>query len=259
MTGEKLHAYDLQLCEYVLGNIRQYLGEMRFARAARLQLSHQMLKHLVDDLDPVLDQERLLLNDAEFYSLKATFEGDVPELDREWVAYASLHGRRVQCVREIRGELTKQDAEDWSRACAGFAERLEGPRVRLGEGIEIVHEWVRHLRRLLQAMGATDLLPYPEGQSPTPTNPAPPPTTLPANTPAMEPIDQVGEDMNTMRELIAKHKYKESAPAKWLIQNAGIRQTRARDALRRLEKLGEYSGYTRKRPRRYRKFPPDQE
>lgn len=29
MAGEKLHAYDLELCAYVVGNICQYLHEKR--------------------------------------------------------------------------------------------------------------------------------------------------------------------------------------------------------------------------------------
>jgi hypothetical protein len=143
-----------------------------------------MLKYLADDPDPAVDREWLLLSSAEFYSLESAVDGDVPELDREWVADELLHRRRVQCVREIRSELTRQDAEDWSRACAGFAARLEREGVRLGEGIATVHEWVRYLRQLLRALGATDLLPYSEGRLPTPTNPSPPLSQHPRAGPA---------------------------------------------------------------------------
>lgn len=255
MAGEKLHNYDLQLCDYVLGNINQYLGEKRFARAARQVLSPPILKYLVDDLDPEIDQERLLLSDREFDSLESTFEGDVPELNKEWFANEHLHDRRVQCVREVRDELTRQDAEDWSRACARFAERLKGKHVRLGEGIEIVHEWVWHIRRLLRAMGAIDLLPYPEGRSPTPTNPTPPlaPSSAAAPTPETETVDREAETLARalakMRELIAK--FGMNSPPKKLLEVCGIQDRLARDTLRILQELGEYSGYGRKRPIRY--------
>jgi hypothetical protein len=184
MTGQQLHDYDRRLCKYAFENIGQYLHDRQFARAAREELEPQLLDYLAEDPDPAVDREWLLLSSAEFCSLEAAFDADIYELDRAWVADELLHRRRVECVREVRDELTRQDAEDWSRASAGFAARLERKSLRLGQGIAIVHEWALYLRRLLQAMGAADLLPYPEGRLPTPTNPTPPAVPAPPARPS---------------------------------------------------------------------------
>lgn len=247
MTGEKLHKYDLDLCEYALGNIRQYLHENPFARATLNSLGTVFFNHLCDARNPDAERKYLLVNDREFQDLvTASLEGW-----HEWVAYEPLHQRHVECVKEIQKELTKQDAEDWSRACARFADQLEAERLSLDEGMFILYDWVRYLRRLLRAMEATDLLPYPVGRMPTPTCPHLPTSTPNTTvTPAKEPFDQEAQALKRMRELIQEHGV--GAAAKNLVLKSGIRQKHARDALRALESLGEFKGFSRKRPRRYR-------
>jgi excisionase family DNA binding protein len=93
--------------------------------------------------------------------------------DRLWLPYDSLHERHVYCIREIRETLTRQAAEDWSQASAQFSEKLTARQVRLHEGLEVVHTWIFHLRRLLKAMGATHYLPHPDGGFPSPSFPTP--------------------------------------------------------------------------------------
>lgn len=246
MVGEKLHEFDLELSDYVAGNIRQYLQEKRFAAAARRHLHPEMLAYLFDRLNPDVEEQYLLLSDDEFHELALAFDGDVPDLDREWVADPALHKRYVYSVKEIRTELTRQEAESWSRACVRFAKRLCKAQLTLGEGIKIVGGWVHHLRRLLRAMEAMDLLPCPEGRSPTPTKPTP---VVPAS--AVRDAADL-EAVDALRKAIAAHDDGVTAPAKVLILRAGIREQRGLDALRFLESLGEYKGFTRRPSKRRR-------
>src|SRR5207237_1288889 len=115
---------------------------------------------------------RLLLNDAELQDLADCFTCGPPELDRRWKPDQQLYKRYFNTVKDVRDGLSPQVAEDWSRDCVAFAKRLRAPRPTLPEGIDIVREWVCRLRKLLRAMGATALLPRPEGQAPTPTDAA---------------------------------------------------------------------------------------
>lgn len=258
MAGEKLHDYDLTLCDHALGNVRYYLKkhphQPSFVRWLKSQFSPGILRY-VRAREEEDDPEWLLLNDDEFDNLQQAVNSRQDLLFRAWVPYEPLYERYVHCVKEIRDELTKQSAEDWARACVRFAKRLKDERLGVAEGIEIVHEWVRYARRLLLAMGATVLLPRPEGTFPTPTNPTPS-SAAPspgASPPACVAADQLEEDMAIMKRLIAEHGDRARAPAKGLIKHAGIRHKRARNALRRLEALGEYEGFARKRPDRYQK------
>jgi hypothetical protein len=112
--------------------------------------------------------------------------------------------------------------------------------VSLPDGIELIGEWVGRLRELLGAMGATELLPYPEGRSPTPTYPNP--TTL---------SGAEAKAVERMRQAIREAPKGKTARADGLIQDAGINRKRGRDALRRLQAHGEYAGFARDRHRRY--------
>jgi len=257
MAGEKLHKFDLQLCDYVLGNTGQYLDEKKFRRAAKKLLDRPLVKYLEDESDPDAEHQPVLLSEAEFNGLDQMFDWDTPELHREWLPNESLHRRRVQCVGEIRKELTKQDAEDWSSDCAAFAKRLEGRKVYLDEGIQIVREWVDKLRQLLRAMGATDLLPYPEGRFPTLTNPVPPPAEPPAAPPSTRKSVTQEEPLEEVRKLIKQ--MGTDAPVKNLLSRCNMREKTLRDCLRTLESRGEYKGFSRKRPRCYPDISPSQE
>ncbi len=177
MIGERLHAFDLSLTEYVLDNVRAHLRDPAFAAYVEEQLDPRTLaylKALGDDVEP----PPLLLSDAELEDLIATFLVGPQELDQAWAPYESLHRRHIDCAADIRDGLAAEYLREWARACARFAEQLESDRVGLSGGIEVVREWVREARRLLRAMGATALLPPPDGTFPTPTCPEPP--ALPA-------------------------------------------------------------------------------
>jgi hypothetical protein len=181
MATSQLHEFDLRLCRYVLDNIGGYLDRPAFAAFAEEQLTTPVwafLTALAGDDEP--PPPRLLLNDPELYDLAGIFRGESLEFNRPWVPYCPLHRRSINCVSEIRAALATEYAEEWARASAKFTERLEGERVRLSSGIEIVHEWVGEIRRLLGAMGATGLLPCPKGTFPTPTSPQPLPGPRPS-------------------------------------------------------------------------------
>jgi hypothetical protein len=166
----KLHEFDLDLCRYVLQNVRYHLRKDRFAAFAADAVNPEVFGYLQslrrDDEPPPM-----LLNAAELIDLAEVFAGGPFEFDRPWEAYESLHRRSIECVTEIRATLTPHHAQEWSVASAGFADRLESGRARLHHGIEIVHQWVDEIRRLLKAIGATALIPRPEGSFPTPTCP----------------------------------------------------------------------------------------
>src|SRR5947207_5545297 len=107
MTGEKLHDYDEWLCEYVLGNIRQYMDRPAFAACVEQQLGPgPLLDYLKEGLAPGAEQERLLLNDDELQGLVVTFLGGPAGLDRAWLPYVQLHGWYIRTVREVREELS---------------------------------------------------------------------------------------------------------------------------------------------------------
>lgn len=173
MNGSTLHDFDVELCEYVLANIRRHLGKPAFDEAVEKTLAPEVLRHLKalgDDVEP----PPMLLNDQEFYDLADDFECGPLVFIRSWNAYEQLHRRSINCVKEIRDELAPEHAAEWARAAVGFAKQLESDRVRLHQGIQIVHQWVSEIRRLLRAMNATAFLPRPEGAFPTPTSPEPP-------------------------------------------------------------------------------------
>jgi len=171
MVGNHLHAFDLQLCDYLVGNIVQHMDRPEYSAELEAVLTcRPLLDYLKQANDKSLDAEdvRLLLNNEELNRLELTFEG---ELDRRWEPYEALHRRYIKTVKEVRDNVSRQAAEDWSEDCARYARQLEGGRTRLSDGITIIREWVRRLRTILHVMGNIDLLPQPEGRFPTPTHP----------------------------------------------------------------------------------------
>jgi hypothetical protein len=257
VRGEQLHDFDVRLCRYALENVLGYTDTPAFAAYVQEQLDPPVwayLQALAGEDDP----PPLLLGDDELDDLAFIFETAPLEFDHAWVASERLHRRHIDCVVEVREGLAPAYAEEWARASAGFAMALERARTRLSDGIRVVHDWVREVRRLLRAMGAVDLLPWPEGGFPTLS--CPDPRSLPAGSPG--PCDGGGDaDIEVMRRAIAEHERthpttpedmrgRNAQPAA-LIRTAKIRAQRAKDALRELEKRGEYSGFARARPRRY--------
>ena len=187
MTVPHLHTFDLQLCAHAVENVAQHLGRPSFAAQVDKALANRPLlrDYLKKAADPSLEAEeaRLLLNDSELNALEMAVEF---ALTLRWEPSPALHRRYINTLKEIRENLSGQAAEDWSADCGRFARELEGERLRLQEGIDIVRQWVRRLRTLLRAMGAVELLPAPEGRSPTPTHPTPAPPT--PNKPSTEPV-----------------------------------------------------------------------
>jgi hypothetical protein len=177
MTGMKLHRFDLDLCWHVFDNISTHMDGPAFASFVEEGVDPPVvgyLKHLDGDIDP----PPMLLSDGELKDLAGVFGDEEFQHDHDWIPYEGLYRRSIDCIAEIRDGLAKQYADEWASLCADFAERLEARGVWLHDGIEIIREWVSELRRLLRAMGATNLLPAPEGAFPTPTNPDPPPSPI---------------------------------------------------------------------------------
>lgn len=249
MGGAKLHEFDLALCNYVRGNLRQY-GDVLMARRRGRRLIAPPALH--DFIFGAPEQEWLLLNDNELNQIIIAFE-DLPIKKFEWSPYEALHRRYIQTVKEVRDELSKQVAEDWSEECVRFQKRLEGEPLSLAKGIEIVQEWLQSLRSLLQSIEAIDFLPCPEGRSPTPTCPTPFPRaeasgSRPSPT-ASEDRDEA--DLKRLRQSIQESARGMQAPVKEIIKKTGIGNSRGRELLRRLERRGEYNGFSRNKPPRY--------
>lgn len=175
MNGEHLHAFDLQLCDYMVDNVVQHMNRPTFRADLEAILTSRplrdYLKQVQDDSSDASDM-RLLLNDNELYRLQLTCEDDA--LVRSWTSSETLRRRYIETLPEVRDHLSRQAAEDWSEACATFARQREDRYTRLSDGIAVVREWVGRLRTLLRVMGAVNLLPAPEGGFPTPTCPKPP-------------------------------------------------------------------------------------
>lgn len=213
MIGNHLHAFDLELCAYAVDNVAQYMARPWYAAriADSLAARSLLLGYLQNAADPSLDAEdvRLTLHDDELQSLETAVED---ELDRPWEPSEPLHRRSLQTVVEVRDHLTRQVAEDWSADCARFAKHLDRENVRLSEGIGVVRDWVRRLRNLLRVMGAVELLPAPEGGSPTPTHrtPAPSaPNTLspnpsPKQHPATESVPGLAAMLSQLSDAVSK-------------------------------------------------------
>ena len=172
-----------------------------------------------------------------------TFASGPFEFDLSWEPYEPLYRRSIECVPDIRSGLADAYVKEWAQACTRLTEQLEGNKVAIGGGIELIHEWTSEIRRLLKAMGATNLLPCPEGTFPTPTCPEP----------LAKPLeDDLAGIMDELRLAIKQHPLKDKTPPAELIRNVKVKNKLGRDALRKLEAFGEYKGFTRARPRRYR-------
>jgi hypothetical protein len=112
----------------------------------------------------------LLLTDDDFEDLASAIEDGPGGASLPWTPWPALHGDYVHCLREIR-ELAKAAADTFAEQSCRFAEQLESPRLKLSDGVRLVSEWVWELRKLLRAMGLTQLLPRPEGSARTPLFP----------------------------------------------------------------------------------------
>lgn len=168
MVGQTLHKFDLNLSRYVLDNVNEHFDSPRFYAFAHDHLSEPLFAHLLA-LRSFDEPPELLLGKGEFDELLLHFSGDLIEVDRSWSKYGKLHARHINCITEIRERLAPSVGVAWADASSAFSARLESSRLRLEEGIEIVWDWIKELRRLLRAMGAIQWLPAPDGPFPTPT------------------------------------------------------------------------------------------
>ena len=247
MIGQHLHKFDLQLCAYAVDNLAQHMDRPKFAAQVDKILNGRplLLDYLKNAGEKSIEAEdvRLLLNNKELNSLESTAEGI---FDRHWQPDEALHRRYIGTVKEIRDNLSRQAAEDWSEECARFAKCLEADRVRLPQGISIIREWVRRLRTLLGAMGAVSMLPRPDGPLPTPTMPA---ATLVAPDGPLDgasPAEDL-EDIERMRRAINENAKGNEQKPQVLIKAAKINKQRGRIALRWLETHEGYRGHGRPR------------
>lgn len=227
-----LHEFDLLLTDYVHANVHGHLGNRRLLAGlngldGRLV---EYLKTLYRTRPAPVSSLPFLLNDSEMSLLGiAAFDAHV-----EWLPSAGLHREATACTGEIRRELARAEAERWAEDSAKFSEKLEVEPLQLCDGIQIVREWSRTVRRYLEAMGRTDLIPPPDGGFPTPTHPSPSPIEKPKKDLS---------DVERMRAAMAKHERKDKASPRALIKAARINNKRGRMALRTLEASGEYHGF----------------
>ena len=176
-----LHDFDTSLCGHVCDVVAGYARygprAGTFARwlERALARSPALLAYLRSGRTP-----QLLLGGGELEALAQALWCVELDLWRPWVAWPDLYRSAVDCVAEIRENLTPTAAKQFTAASARFARRLEAWHLELHDGIELVGEWVAEVRRLKLAMGRRDLLPRPEGRLPTPTHPLPPGERHPA-------------------------------------------------------------------------------
>jgi hypothetical protein len=151
--------------------------------------------------------------------------------------YSSSQEKRLTRLL-FRGSLAKPAAEDWATQCRHFAGRLESAGLSLEEGIQCVKDWLWELRRLLRDIGVITFLPVPDGEWPTPTHPAKPPSSH-----GLSSRDE--DDNRRMREALKRVSNGKNATPKAVINEAEIGVQRGRRALRRLQESGEYEGFAR--------------
>jgi hypothetical protein len=255
VAGKRLNQYDIELCHYAVGNVRQLLDERKSAEWLE-QHAHPpaLLDYLKDTGNDEAEPVRLLLSAGEFNHLLAAFLELPRRLDPGWVASERLHGDFVLTIREVRTALTAGVADAWARDCTRFGGRLTQPGLRLAEGVEIVYQWTLRLRQLLRGMGGKQFLPPPDGLAPTPTRPVPAGSGTTATTSSvdLQPA-QLARAIDAMRGAIAGHPEKASAPVKALRRLARIREQHARVALGWLADRGEYEGFDPRRHARRRR------
>lgn len=272
MAGQQLHEYSLDLCDYVLGQLRPHLRtlptrpqpplpELDYDGFHRLTLAEWLGWGVASLPAPLADHvwagvtgDKILLplNDRELFALTSVVD-DPPircEDDARWEPFPGLHRRAVEYVCDIRSRLTEYHVEEWARDSAAFGDRLCEEGLSLADGVATVHEWLWCVRRLLQAMGAAQYLPAPTGFHPTPTIPvatAAPPSDLDITE------ERFAEVLGDLRKAISDLPEGRAAKPDTVVEQAMVQRTIGRLVLRWLEARGEYSGFTRKKPARYRR------
>jgi hypothetical protein len=272
MAGGQLHAFDLDLSEYVLGQLRPHLRSLRertrrpfpeldYDEFHRLTLPEWLGRGVAFLPEPLADHiwagvtgdpVVLPLNDAELVALAGLVDDPPMRCEDEcvWEPYPALHRRYVESVPEIQAALTQPTAEEWATESAAFTAQLCEEGLSLVAGIDTAHRWLWCVRRLLKAMGTTHYLPAPVGFHPTPTIPQP--AAAPPSDPAFD-EERFAEVVADLRKAISDLPCGITAKADDVIGQAMVQRQIGRKALRWLERRGEYRGFARKTPSRYRR------
>lgn len=181
MRGARLHEFWVKLSRYTCWNVALFGVdgapiERDHAWCKRLDrgLSPGLARHLRAWLEGPGDRVPTLLLAGPDLAELAAFADSLWGLEDWWTPYPKIHARSVLCLREIRAGLSRHHAEAWAERSADLGRRLEQEGLRIVDGIGLIGEWVEELHLLLEALGATDLLPPPAGSFPTPTCPSPP-------------------------------------------------------------------------------------
>src|SRR5207244_2405195 len=158
----------------------------------------------------------------ELHELQCFAEEDLPS-PKKWSPYIALHKKSVHCIPEIRQGLSKQSAEEWAEASNHFSGVLLRKGLLLQEGIAAVAKWLLDLRRFLEAMGVTTLVPHPFGTFQTPTSPAAPEGANRGepSSPESAAVGRLTKNMERLRGAIAEHEMGVHTPAKVLRATAG--------------------------------------
>lgn len=98
------------------------------------------------------DEQPFSLTDQELEELSFAFTSAPFHLDLPWIVSERRHAMRLECTAEISRALGRTNADEWARTSGQFAEQLEGSRVCLGRGIEIVGNWLKVVRRYYDAI-----------------------------------------------------------------------------------------------------------
>lgn len=235
MAGKKLHAFDIELGEHVLGVIRGYSADSAFDRFVSEQLDPLLLDHLralsANANSPALS---LPLSFDDYLDLEGAFGNGPPVFDRDWIPDHSLYNRAISCVADIRSGLAPTYADEWARACQEFASALKKDSLWLSHAIPIVREWSEEIRRLLMAMEAIYLVPPPDGTCPTPT--------------CLEPRPKSESDPDPEQVARVRRALRETGPEakpNAVTQKAQMSRQECRRVLRYLQSRNEYSGFTR--------------
>lgn len=182
----QLHGFHVRLCRYVAFNICEWFKEL--PKNTRERQFHGELFDFLQAL-PSREEEQqelqekdtsnvtapYLFNSVEFLQLTdwagaAIYdESFVPRPEPKWFSIPQWHCEARQCVREIRVELTRTDADEWTRRSRRFARNLERDGISLAAGIRLVDQWSTDITRYHRAIGRLDLVPRPYGSFPTPT------------------------------------------------------------------------------------------
>jgi hypothetical protein len=258
LVGQSLHEFDLTLCEYAFDNILRSLRDPGFAALAVKLIPPGVLAYCRalgrEEPDEPLTRPRLLSLRELTRVCRAL--RDYPHRSRlRWWVLEDRHRDSIRCVAEIRCRLSGVHAEEWARTSRRCARRLQKRHLPIHRGLAVIQHWVSELRRYLTALGAMELLPRSDRTLLTLVSASPSPPSR------SEPGYKDPQALDAMREAIRRYDQENSdlppdkrgchAATKVLMKFASIQHQRARDALRELQRRGEYDGFARRRAERY--------